>query len=299
MAEVRPGQHGEHIRDALLSAYLDDDVEDAETRRMIEHHLRDCDVCRARLDELRLVVGLLGNLPSPMPPRSFHLTPEMLERAPFPTPVRPAEPEAGAEVWYLRFQPALRWATAVAAVALVLLFGADLLAHQMGTGGSTAGNTTARGFTTSGSSSSASGAAESSASTVTSSSAGSSAQGSGAGVPPSAATPASNAGGVRPLARGAASTPAAGSAQGAGRTASPEAEPATSTANSSAPTAAATPTAQALAASHRGPMTPTSSAGGGSSGWTGWRLAELALALLVAWLLFVSVALPRLRRTRI
>jgi Putative zinc-finger len=65
------------LRDQL-SPYLDDALTSAE-RASLERHLAECDACRAELDQLRLVVGATREFPQVDTPRSFALTPEMLE----------------------------------------------------------------------------------------------------------------------------------------------------------------------------------------------------------------------------
>jgi len=54
----------------LLSAYLDDEVTEAD-RIQVERHIAGCDACRRRLDELRKVSGLLSQMPREKPSSSF------------------------------------------------------------------------------------------------------------------------------------------------------------------------------------------------------------------------------------
>lgn len=96
----RPDLHDPET-EALLSAYLDGELED-EGRRAVEAHLAACDRCRALLADLRRVKRLVAELPLESPTR--------------PVVVRP--------------RPARRLAELVAVAALVaglLLLGADLL----------------------------------------------------------------------------------------------------------------------------------------------------------------------------
>ena len=62
----------------LLSAYLDGEVTASE-RRMVAEHLSECGACTSELEELKMTVGLLRDLPDLPVPRSF-----TLERAPVP-----------------------------------------------------------------------------------------------------------------------------------------------------------------------------------------------------------------------
>ena len=65
-------QPGEHIADQILSASIDDQLT-LEEAREANAHLQTCAACRARLDELRSVVSLLGALPALEPPRDFSI----------------------------------------------------------------------------------------------------------------------------------------------------------------------------------------------------------------------------------
>jgi hypothetical protein len=51
-----------HISSSQLNEYLDDTL-DGTTRQAIEEHLTACRECRARLDEIKSVFGLLAELP--------------------------------------------------------------------------------------------------------------------------------------------------------------------------------------------------------------------------------------------
>ena len=68
----------EHVSH-LLSPYLDGQVEEDE-RLQVERHLRTCSACRTELAQLRLIVGTMHAMPAMEPPRSFVLTPEMVQR---------------------------------------------------------------------------------------------------------------------------------------------------------------------------------------------------------------------------
>ena len=62
----------------LLSAYLDGEVTASE-RRMVAEHLSECGACTSELEELKMTVVLLRDLPDLPVPRSF-----TLEREPVP-----------------------------------------------------------------------------------------------------------------------------------------------------------------------------------------------------------------------
>lgn len=162
------------------------------------------------------------------------------------------------EPWIVRIQPALRRLTAIAAVLLVFLVVADVLVHQ--NGGETA--TRSDGATTE---TSAASAALAPAATAASSQAGTTSAGDNA--QPAAATAAS------------AFSSAAGSV------------------TKSAP---GTPVATAAvgAISQPQPTLPPPSNPAPSARPSYWRLLELAVGVVVIWLLFLTVALPRLVRQR-
>jgi anti-sigma factor RsiW len=90
----------------MLSAYIDQRLSLKELRG-VEHHLEACQRCREELDSLRATVGLLHRVPQVSPSRSFAIAEVK------PVPRRTA-------VW------ALRAATSIAAVFLVVLFAGDL-----------------------------------------------------------------------------------------------------------------------------------------------------------------------------
>ena len=74
-------QPGDHIADLILSAAIDDQLTPDEARQA-NAHLETCSVCRARLDELRSVVGLLRALPELEVPRDFSLGPRLVADPP-------------------------------------------------------------------------------------------------------------------------------------------------------------------------------------------------------------------------
>jgi hypothetical protein len=72
-----------HIRDEMLSAYLDGEIEPAR-ERTIDHHLTSCEECRARLGAMRGVVLELRRAPRLQPPPilAHHIRQQAMEQAP-------------------------------------------------------------------------------------------------------------------------------------------------------------------------------------------------------------------------
>lgn len=95
-----------------LSAYLDGELSPAQARA-VESHLAGCGSCREELEGLRSVAHTLRSLPEVDPPRSFALGPQE---------VGPAKRPSSLE----RLELGLRLATAGLAVALAIVFVADL-----------------------------------------------------------------------------------------------------------------------------------------------------------------------------
>lgn len=96
------------LRD-LLSAYIDGQVSESETRR-VETHLSQCEACSRELSTLRATVGLVRALPELPVPRSFTMA-----QAPVLAPSTPPI------VWTARL------ATSAAAMLLVALLLGDVL----------------------------------------------------------------------------------------------------------------------------------------------------------------------------
>jgi hypothetical protein len=100
--------------DELLSAYLDGMLEPREQKR-IEARLGREPELRKQLDGLRLTVRALGALPKVEPPRNFILSPAMVGER------KPARPKRKPRTW-----PIFGWASAVAALLFLLVFGGDV-----------------------------------------------------------------------------------------------------------------------------------------------------------------------------
>ncbi|HLJ62010.1 MAG TPA: zf-HC2 domain-containing protein [bacterium] len=93
----------------LLSAYLDRELDAAETAA-VQEHLLDCAVCRDAYDRLRATKALLGELPVAEPPAEFWAAVRTPQRA------RPATVAVRRPVFGRR----VVWASAAAIVALAL-----------------------------------------------------------------------------------------------------------------------------------------------------------------------------------
>jgi predicted anti-sigma-YlaC factor YlaD len=106
-------QINDHIRaQELFSAYIDQQTT-ADEKQFIERHLAACDQnCRAVLAQTRSMISVTKALPSIKAPRSFVL-PKTMER----------KPARSIFDWY----PALRLATSIAVIMLVVVFASDAL----------------------------------------------------------------------------------------------------------------------------------------------------------------------------
>src|SRR5438093_6966906 len=97
-----------------LSAYIDGRLPAPETTAL-EAHLASCDACRREVDELRGTASALQGLPQMETPRSFAITPRMLERK--TAAARPDLPAIGL---------GMRLAGAAVAVVLAVVLVGDL-----------------------------------------------------------------------------------------------------------------------------------------------------------------------------
>lgn len=123
-------QEAAHPTVEQLSEYLDSDVDrNASDHQAIAGHLAHCQDCTEVLADLRAMVHALGTLPDREAPRSFALTPTMVQPA-----TQPAEPVVLQESaqWHARHAAKVRWATAVAAILFVFVISADLLTNTIG-----------------------------------------------------------------------------------------------------------------------------------------------------------------------
>lgn len=277
MADAEPGMDGEHVCDALLSAFINKEIDDDPVARAAGDHLARCDACRRKLQDLRGVVSLLAELPHPEPPRSFRLTPAMV-------PVRPLRRDRG----YIRLQQGMRWAAAVAAVLLLLIFGTDIVIHRAGVPAAGTMSTASQPVSTAAERATDAGDhAEGGPYSDTGAAKGPAASaagglGIGSAAPPAAEAPAAEA----PAAtRGKAGSAVPGAASGSAMEPAP------------AGTALHAPEASPATESDQATPAIAMQAEPASTGRTlpsTWALVELALALIVVWLLVISFALPRL-----
>lgn len=259
MADHQAHRNDEHLDEALLSAFLDGRIEDAEAARA---HLSVCAECRSALAELRTVVQLLGDLPEPALPRSFALTPDQV-------PVR----IVAAEPWFVRLQPALRWTATAAALVLVLVVTADLVVHR-----ATPESGAVRSFSS----------AAGEVATAPAPAALESRSSSGAAAQPGTLAP-----NVQP------SSPTAGAAVGitaAPPAASPAVKPSTVQPAAGSPASGAPSDSGAATPATRESLPLTVAEQAPRAGPSAWRLVELSLALIILWLLVAAAVLPRLRR---
>ncbi len=107
-----PGWH-RRVR-KKLSPYLDAELSPGD-QRQLEAHLAACEACRAELAELRAVRKALASMPLEKEPRSFALTPSMVER-----------PSPSGSSALRRLETASRLAAAGLAVALAAVLLLDL-----------------------------------------------------------------------------------------------------------------------------------------------------------------------------
>jgi anti-sigma factor RsiW len=97
-----------HVPIEDLSAFLDDELSDAE-RAAIERHLIECSSCRETVAEMEGLRGLLGQLPQFDVPRSFTISPGAIHPAQAPSPA------------VVRMLPVIRALSIAAAIAFLLV----------------------------------------------------------------------------------------------------------------------------------------------------------------------------------
>lgn len=114
-----------HLSTEDIAAYLDGECSETEFRTA-QSHLEACAECRAIADDQQFIRTLMGSLEEPELPRSFAITPAMVESpAPLtsPTSTSPAAPSGGNLV---RFEPFARILSIAAVVAFLVLGGAQM-----------------------------------------------------------------------------------------------------------------------------------------------------------------------------
>jgi hypothetical protein len=264
---------GPHLNDSAMSAYLDGEMRPYE-RSIADAHLRACAACRRDLADLRATVELLHALPEARPRRSFQLSPE----------------QAHDSVSWLRRLvtglPAAQIAAVAVSVLLVIVISADLLTHEGGHGQlqmavqapTTINSAIPPNAQESDNVQPQLGAKPASTRPPAAISAARQAQPTAA-IASAAQAPANAAPGAPAPAGGAAGSSAAESAAVASPSASPAATP--------GPTAAPAPTVQATEVAN------SQSNGASRPSW--WRIAEIALAIVLLWLIVSTIGLRRIR----
>ena len=118
----------------MIAAWLDtpDDF-DASERAAISAHVAGCSHCQQVVADLRGIVSALASLPQVTAPRSFSLTREMVAEpvAPEARTQRPPVQMRQTTAWYERQMRAVRWATALAAVLFVFVLSVDLVTNRV------------------------------------------------------------------------------------------------------------------------------------------------------------------------
>jgi len=112
-----------------LSAYADGALS-PDKAHALEQHLSGCEACRTELDELRSIASAVRDMPKAEVPRSFVLTPNMLERR-AAVPPAPSAPSLVA---------GMRLASAAVAVVLTVVVIGDLSSAGDGNGGAGGGS---------------------------------------------------------------------------------------------------------------------------------------------------------------
>jgi anti-sigma factor RsiW len=288
-----------HLSLETLTAYADGQLS-AKEQNEATTHLASCAFCQEELRSLQATATLMRSLPESQPTRSFQLGPEYAKN------VRPETAKAGWLERLLGGMPALRTATAAVAMLLVVVVAGDMLTNNTS-------NEHPQGVQVPASTSNpviaapATNTAQSSTLFQSNVTAPESAQ--PTLVAPAVqqkevtteeaqteSAPANAASGESDRATSADESQndqiqAAGAAAPAEMTATPEP---TSTATPR-PTATVEPTAT-LAPTLTATSVPASTSGTTNNDERNWRIAEIALSLLLAWLIVTWIGLKRLRR---
>jgi hypothetical protein len=297
----RPERAERHLSLETLSAYADGQLS-AKEQTEATTHIASCAFCQEELRSLRATTILMRSLPEPQPARSFQLGPEYAKNV---------GPETASVGWMERLlggTPALRTATAAVAMLLVVVVAGDVLTnntsnsqHESVQAPASTSNpvivapatNTAQASTLFQSNATA---PESAAPTI---------------VPPQVpAAQQKEAPSEGAQTEGAGADAASGESDRA--TAADEtqndqiqaagAAPAELTATpepTSTATPRSTPTVQptaTLAPTSTATAVPASTSGTTNNNERNWRIAEIALSLLLAWLIVTWIGLKRLRR---
>jgi hypothetical protein len=286
------GDDSRHLNLETLNAFADNQLSTAE-REWASAHLVSCEVCRGELQSLQATTALMKTLPDPQPARSFQLGPEYA-----------AGKDAEKTSWIerlLRGMPALRTATAAIAMLLVVVIAGDVLTNR--NNGTTERAAPAVVQTTSTSARAvapATSTAEASSLFQAPLTEGQSAEPTQA--PPSAAqqkesTTESNSAADAAVANTEAAAEkdqiqAAGAAAPQEEPASPPPPNPTATAQ---PTATIAPTSTPEPTATSTPV-PPSSAGTSNNDERNWRIVEVALVLILAWLVVTWIGVEVFKR---
>jgi hypothetical protein len=271
---VPPGNPpGPHLSAGTLSAYVDGMLRPNQ-RAAADLHLQACAACRRDLADLRTTVDLLHALPEHRPQRSFQLSPEQTDRS---------------TSWFSKLFagfPTVQVAAVAVSVLLVIVIAGDLLTHE-GNQGQVQMAVQAPSTVNSAMRSNAQesdnvqpqlGAKPASTNPPAAISAARQAEPTGA-VESAAQRPPNAAAGAPPPAGGAAGNGAAESEGVTPPTASPAATPPL--------IVAPAPTVQ--------PTEVANSQSTGTSHPSWWRITEIALAIILLWLIVSTIGLRRIR----
>jgi hypothetical protein len=302
------GDHEDsHLSLETLSAFIDGELS-ADERSSAGAHLSTCQKCQDELQSLRATTTLMRSLPEIRPARSFQLGPEYAEQA---------RGAAGSN-WLsrmLELMPALRAATAAVALLLVVVVAGDVLTNT--DGGNQAQEQSAV-TTNSTSTTLAQGFAptvaiptntpsdtimmESEAPTEPASQSDNAAP-AGAAAEKESTEASEESAAQEDTQVSAAQAEDSGEADES-RAAEPESTenpapslgaPAPTETVTSSPTVEPTATATAVPTSTATPV-PSKASGTSNGDVSNWRIAEIALGLLLAWLIVTLVGLRRFRR---
>lgn len=113
-----------HLSSEDVAAYLDGECTESE-RVNAASHLETCQQCRQELEQQQFTKSLLGSLGEVEVPRSFAISPEMVDSpAPIASPGTETPAKGGSNL--IRFEPITRLLSVAAVLAFLVLGGAQL-----------------------------------------------------------------------------------------------------------------------------------------------------------------------------
>jgi hypothetical protein len=283
-----------HLSLETISAYLDAELT-ADERGVAAAHLSTCQHCQSELQSLRATTTLMRSLPDMRPAKSFQLGPEYAKNA----------RGAAGSSWLARMlglMPALRAATAAVALLLVVVVAGDVLTNQDNGNQerpavTTNVNSTASDQYTAPTSTSANTLMIESEAPTAPSGEGDNAAPAGAAAPNEAAKEESatredsEVSAMQAQEEGAADESRAAEPEQTSSPALQPAAPAPTMTVEPSPTPEPTATLQSTAT-----PAPSEASGTSEGSTSNWRIAEIALGLLLAWLIVTLVGLRRFRR---